>query len=154
MRHDPDVQRVVNEYQLGLPRMPVAGRAGDLLGRGVGSSVEFQEYREYLPGDDIRHLDWAAYARSDSLMIRLYREEISPRTEILFDASKSMTTGQGVKELVTKQLVSTFAQLSGRVGGRPSLIPLNEWDACVPCNWRRSATYFILSGHFFSPIAE
>lgn len=126
MRFDPEVQRVVNEYQLGLPRMPVAGRAGELLGRGVGSSVEFQEYREYLPGDDIRHLDWAAYARSDALMIRLYREEISPRTEILFDASKSMTTGEGVKERITKRLVSAFAQLSGRVGGRPTLIPLND----------------------------
>ena len=72
--------------------MPVAGRTGELLGRGTGSSLEFQEYREYVPGDDIRHVDWAAFARSDALMVRLYREEISPRTEILFDASTSMIT--------------------------------------------------------------
>ncbi len=106
--------------------MPVAGRTGELLGRGTGSSLEFQEYREYLPGDDIRHLDWAAYARTDALMVRLYREEISPRTEVLFDASKSMTTGEGVKERVTKQLVAVFAQLCGRIGGRPTLLPLND----------------------------
>jgi hypothetical protein len=126
MRSDPEVQRALAAYQLGLPRMPVAGRTGELLGRGTGSSLEFQEYREYLPGDDIRHVDWAAFARTDALMVRLYREEISPRMEILLDASKSMTTGEGQKERVAKQLVSLFAQLAGYMGGRPSIIPLND----------------------------
>jgi uncharacterized protein (DUF58 family) len=126
MRRDPEVQRVVNTYALGLPRMPTAGRSGELMGRGTGSSIEFQEYREYLPGDDIRHVDWAAYARADALMVRMYREEISPRTEILFDASKSMTTGDGAKERITRQLTAAFGQLCGRIGGRPTMIPLTD----------------------------
>ena len=126
MRNDPEVQRAVNTFQLGLPRMPVAGRSGELLGRGTGSSLEFQEYREYMPGDDIRHLDWSAYARSDSLMIRLYREEISPRTEILLDASRSMTTGGGAKQLVARQLAALFALLSGQLGGRPTIRLLDD----------------------------
>ncbi|MEO1999754.1 MAG: DUF58 domain-containing protein, partial [Planctomycetaceae bacterium] len=83
MRADPAVRRAADRYQLGLPSTPIRGIAGELLGRGTGSSLEFQEYREYLPGDDVRHLDWAAYARSDSLMVRLYREEVSPITEVL-----------------------------------------------------------------------
>jgi uncharacterized protein (DUF58 family) len=116
----------MGSYQLGLPRMPVAGRSGELLGRGTGSSLEFQEYREYMPGDDIRHLDWAAYARSDLLMVRLYREEVSPRTEILLDASRSMTTGGEVKPLVARQLASLFALLSGQLGGRPNILPLDD----------------------------
>lgn len=132
MRNDPEVQRVVSTYALGLPRMPTAGRAGELLGRGTGSSLEFQEYREYLPGDDIRHVDWAAYARADALMVRMYREEISPRTEILMDASRSMTTGEGHKERVTRQLAAAFAQLSARIGGRPTLLPLNDERPLVP----------------------
>ncbi len=106
--------------------MPIAGRSGELLGRGTGSSLEFQEYREYMPGDDIRHLDWAAYARSDTLMVRLYREEISPRTEILLDASKSMTTGGDAKQLVAKQLAALFALLAGQLGGRPILRLLDD----------------------------
>ncbi|MGD9854511.1 MAG: DUF58 domain-containing protein [Planctomycetaceae bacterium] len=126
MRNDSEVQQVVGTYALGLPRLPTAGRSGELLGRGTGSSLEFQEYREYLPGDDIRHVDWAAYARSDALMVRMYREEISPRTEILFDASRSMTTGQGAKARVTRQLAASFALLCGRIGGRPTLIPLSD----------------------------
>ncbi|MBX3440387.1 MAG: DUF58 domain-containing protein [Planctomycetaceae bacterium] len=126
MRNDPEVQQVVGTYSLGLPRMPTAGRSGELLGRGTGSSLEFQEYREYLPGDDIRHVDWAAFARSDALMVRMYREEISPRTEILFDASRSMTTGEGTKSKVTRQLTAAFAQLCGRIGGRPTILPLGD----------------------------
>ncbi|MHC4880644.1 MAG: DUF58 domain-containing protein, partial [Planctomycetota bacterium] len=62
MRDDPEIQRILAEYTLGVPRQTAAGRSGELLGRGTGTSLEFQEYREYLPGDDIRHLDWAAYA--------------------------------------------------------------------------------------------
>lgn len=118
MRNDPEVLRATSMYQLGLPRMPVSGRSGELLGRGTGTSLEFQEYREYMPGDDIRHLDWAAYARSDSLMVRLYREEISPRMEVLLDTSRSMTTGPG-KVLLAKQLAAMFSLLSGAIGGRP-----------------------------------
>src|SRR5690606_2257643 len=118
--------RAVNTYQLGLPRTPVAGRSGELLGRGTGSSLEFQEYREYLPGDDIRHLDWAAYGRSDVLMVRLFREEISPRTEILLDASRSMTSGGPVKPTVACQLAAAFALLSGQLGGRPRIVVLGD----------------------------
>src|SRR5579859_2589110 len=126
MFSDPEVQRAVDTYQLGLPRTPAAGRSGELLGRGTGSSLEFQEYREYIPGDDIRHLDWGAYARSDTLMVRLFREEISPRTEILMDATRSMTTGEPMKSRLTRQLAAVFALLSGRLGGRPAIVPLED----------------------------
>jgi uncharacterized protein (DUF58 family) len=123
--NDPEVQRAIDTFQLGLPRMPAAGRTGDLLGRGAGSSLEFQEYREYIPGDDIRHLDWGAFARSDTLMVRLYREEISPRAEILLDATVSMTAGES-KTRVARQLAALFALLSGRHGGRPAIVPLAD----------------------------
>ena len=126
MLNDPEVQRAADIYQLGLPRAPAAGRSGELLGRGTGSSLEFQEYREYVPGDDIRHLDWGAYARSDTLMVRLFREEISPRTEILLDASRSMASGGQTKPRLARQLAAVFALLSGRLGGRPAIVPLED----------------------------
>src|SRR5579863_10077366 len=125
----PEVQRAVDTFMLGLPRTPAAGRSGELLGRGTGSSLEFQEYREYVPGDDIRHLDWGAYARSDTLMVRLFREEISPRTEILLDASRSMTSGGELKSRVARQLAALFAVLSARLGGRPVVVPLEDGPA-------------------------
>src|SRR5580692_384739 len=129
MLNDPEVQRAVDTFSLGLPRTPAAGRSGELLGRGTGSSLEFQEYREYVPGDDIRHLDWGAYARSDTLMVRLFREEISPRTEILLDASRSMTAGGAMKSRVARQLAAVFALLSARLGGRPVVVPLQDGPA-------------------------
>jgi uncharacterized protein (DUF58 family) len=79
-----------------------------------------------MPGDDIRHVDWSAYARSDHLMVRLYREEISPRTDILLDASRSMRTGGAAKSRVARQLTALFALLSGKLGGRPAIWPLTD----------------------------
>ena len=59
------------------------GRVGERLGAGTGSSLEFQDHRPYVPGDDLRHVDWKAYARSEVLSVRLYREEIAPRIDLV-----------------------------------------------------------------------
>ena len=123
---DAEVQQALSRYLLGIPRLPTSGRSGELLGRGTGSSLEFQEYREYMPGDDLRHVDWAAYARSDALMVRLFREEISPRTEIVLDGSKSMLTQEGQKRRLALQLTALFSQLVGKVGGAPQIHYLNS----------------------------
>lgn len=82
-------------WRLALPRTPIGGRLGDRLGSGVGSSLEFQDHRPYAPGDDLRHVDWTAYARSDVLSIRLYREEVAPRIDLVLDASRSMAVTDG-----------------------------------------------------------
>jgi len=58
-----------------------------------GFSVEFSEYRDYQPGDDLRHLDWRLYARSDRLCIREYEEETNVRAYLALDASGSMAYG-------------------------------------------------------------
>ncbi|MFW6133463.1 MAG: DUF58 domain-containing protein [Planctomycetota bacterium] len=55
-----------------------------------GFSVEFTEHREYSPGDDIRHLDWVAWGRSDRYYIKQYEQETNLRAHILLDSSASM----------------------------------------------------------------
>ncbi len=55
-----------------------------------GFSVEFSEHREYTPGDDLRHLDWVAWGRSDRYYIKQYEQETNLRAHILLDVSKSM----------------------------------------------------------------
>jgi uncharacterized protein (DUF58 family) len=55
-----------------------------------GFSVEFSEYRDYQPGDDLRHLDWRLYARSDRLCIKQYKEETNTRFYLVCDTSGSM----------------------------------------------------------------
>ncbi len=60
-----------------------------------GFSVEFTEHREYTSGDDIRHLDWVAYARSDRYYIKQYEQETNLRCYILLDCSASMNYRYG-----------------------------------------------------------
>ena len=66
------------------------GAGGSRRSRQTGSSAEFSDYREYIPGDDIRRLDWNAYARSDRLFLKLFMEEQESLVTILLDASASM----------------------------------------------------------------
>jgi len=77
-------------FALALRDSRHSGHAGERLGSGTGASLEFQDRRNYVAGDDIRHLDWAAYARSDQLMVRLYREEILPQVDLVLDTSRSL----------------------------------------------------------------
>ena len=55
-----------------------------------GFSVEFAEHREYVPGDDIRHIDWKVFGRSDRFYIKQYEEETNLKAYLLLDASESM----------------------------------------------------------------
>ena len=55
-----------------------------------GFSVEFAQHREYSPGDDLKHLDWKVYGRSDRYCIKEYEEETNLRCHILLDTSESM----------------------------------------------------------------
>ena len=113
-------QTVAGAFRLAMPRAPIGGRLGERLGAGTGSSLEFQEYRQYAPGDDLRHVDWAAYARSEVLAVRLYREEVAPRIDIVLDISRSMAVSaekyQAYGELAALlSCVSTSAEANARV---------------------------------------
>ena len=60
-----------------------------------GQNIEFSDYREYVPGDDLRHIDWRAYGRSDRYYIKRFEEETAVRAVIMLDVSKSMLFGEG-----------------------------------------------------------
>jgi uncharacterized protein (DUF58 family) len=61
----------------------------------MGFSVDFAEYRPYMPGDEIRRIDWNVYGRSDKLYVKLYEGETNTRVLILLDMSGSMNYGSG-----------------------------------------------------------
>lgn len=61
----------------------------------VGFSVEFASHREYLPGDDLRHLNWKLFGRHDKLYVKQYDAETNLEMHIVLDASGSMTAGEG-----------------------------------------------------------
>jgi uncharacterized protein (DUF58 family) len=90
LRIDWPAVQAASAWRLAVPRTPLRGRVGERLGSGVGNSLEFQDYRPYVPGDDLRYVDWTAYARSEVLSVRLYHEEVAPRIDLILDTSRSM----------------------------------------------------------------
>jgi hypothetical protein len=113
---------LAQSYRLALHDAPPRGLAGERLGRGTGASLEFQDRRTYAAGDDVRHLDWRAFARTDQLLVRQYREEVLPRVEILLDVSRSMAVEE-VKAQCAVDLVAILAT-AARAGGFQAVIAL------------------------------
>ena len=66
------------------------GQSGEFVGAGTGSSMDFQDHRNYIPGDDPRHINWQAYARSGNYTMKQYREEVRPTIDLILDISPSM----------------------------------------------------------------
>ena len=60
-----------------------------------GQSVEFLQHREYVVGDDLRHVDWKVWARQDRLYVKQFEEETNLRCTLLVDVSNSMVYGNG-----------------------------------------------------------
>ena len=108
--------RAGQRYAISLPRLTVLGQSGLSMGQRAGSSLEFRDYRDYQPGDDLRHVDWNAYARSDQLSIKLYREEITPHADVLIDTSRSMALEGSAKARGTLALAAFFAGAAENAG--------------------------------------
>jgi uncharacterized protein (DUF58 family) len=91
----PDI--LARAEALGLKaRQVVEGlRVGDHKSPFKGFSVEFVQHREYVPGDDIRHIDWKSYGRSERYTIKQYEQETNFSCHLILDGSNSMRYGAG-----------------------------------------------------------
>lgn len=85
---------------------------GNHRSKTFGSSSEFAEHRDYIPGDDISKIDWNAYARFEKLYLKLYLDERHVHTRIYIDASRSMGFGKGKKDVQAIKLAAALAYLS------------------------------------------
>jgi uncharacterized protein (DUF58 family) len=81
---------------------------GERRSRRKGQSVEFADFRNYVPGDDIRFIDWNLYARLDRLFLKLFLEEEDLHFYALIDASSSMDFGTPTKLHFAKQLAAAL----------------------------------------------
>src|SRR5256714_5055585 len=77
-------RKVMEGVLTGLHKSPVHGQ-----------SVEFAEHKEYAPGDEIRHIDWRAYAKLDKYYVKRFEMETNLRALLVIDASGSMAYGRG-----------------------------------------------------------
>jgi len=133
----PDV--VSRAEALGLKaRTVVEGmRVGDHKSPYHGFSVEFIQHREYVPGDDVRHIDWRVYGRNERYAIKLYEQETNFVGHILLDASRSMLYGEGAQnKLETAKLIA--ATLGYLIIGQRDSAGLyvfdTDWRAQLPAS--------------------
>ena len=97
-------------FSLPFKKRNWSGQGGNMRGKSAGNSIDFREHREYQFGDDPRHINWQAYARSGDYIIKLYEEEVSPVVDVLIDLSNSMILS--ADKLFLSQLLLGFAMKS------------------------------------------
>src|SRR5215510_9492185 len=104
----PDLLAKLERLEL-VTRKIFRGRMkGERRSKRKGQSVEFADFRNYVPGDDLRQLDWNLYARLDKLIIKLFLEEEDLHFYALIDASMSMDFGDPTKLAYAKQLAAAL----------------------------------------------
>ena len=95
-----------------LSRKVFAGKLpGERRSRKRGTSVEFDDYRTYVAGDDLRRVDWNVFARLDRFFIKLFREEEDLALHVVVDASASMDAGDPSKLVFAQRLAMALAYI-------------------------------------------
>jgi len=114
---DLKVRAIVEGFLSGLHRSPFKG-----------FSVEFAEYRQYLPGDDLTTLDWKVYARTDRHFVKKFEEETNLDCYLLLDVSRSMGYGSGplTKLQYASYLTGALAYLMTRQRDAVGLIAFDD----------------------------
>jgi uncharacterized protein (DUF58 family) len=95
-----------------LSRKVFAGKLpGERRSKRRGRSVEFDDYRNYVPGDDLRHVDWNVFARMDRFFIKIFREEEDLALHVVLDASASMDAGDPNKLVFAQRLAMALSYI-------------------------------------------
>ena len=117
-----------------------------------GASVEFAEYRKYVPGDDIKHIDWQVYARSDRFYIKEFEADTNLRAYMVLDCSGSMAfdSGHGARFDFAKNLAAHLAYLLVQQGDAVGLHCCGE-DVSLDLPARQAPTHL---QNIFDQIAE
>lgn len=90
---DADFFKKLANLKLNINVIMSKGMVGSRKSSAKGNSLEFSDFRDYILGDDIRHIDWNAYGRTDRLLVKLFTEELEGRFHIFVDSSRSMDFG-------------------------------------------------------------
>jgi len=108
---------VVDGFVAGLHRSPT-----------FGFSQEFAEYQQYNQGDDLRHVDWNVFARTDRIYLKKFRGETNMQLLILLDASASMTYGSGTVSKIdyARYIAASLVYLSSQQRDATGLIVFDE----------------------------
>lgn len=116
----------LNHLKLAMHIRLDKGLSGGRKSSAKGSSVEFSDFREYLPGDDIRRIDWNVYGRLDKLYVKQFMEEKEAFYHIFLDTSASMNFGEQKKSVMALRLAGVFAWLVLKQLDRVEILTLRD----------------------------
>ncbi len=102
----------LSRLQLRMSHKSSLNMSGNRRSVQKGISAEFSDFREYMPGDDLRRMDWNVYARLDKLYIRQYMEEKETVVSVLIDTSASMDYGARSKADLARDLAAAVSFLA------------------------------------------
>lgn len=109
---------VVEGFMTGLHKSPYHG-----------FSVEFAEHRQYMPGDDLRHLDWKILARSERYYIKQYEEETNLKSYILLDISRSMNYSSESANISSRGIIDKIFKKESKQNGKPRGLSKLEYSS-------------------------
>ncbi|MCM1105577.1 MAG: DUF58 domain-containing protein [Blautia sp.] len=109
---DAKLYDTLSRLQLAVNHKSSLNMSGNRKSVHKGISAEFSDFREYMPGDDLRRMDWNVYARLDKLYIREFMEEKEAVVSVLLDTSASMDYGGKNKSELAKDLASVVGFLA------------------------------------------
>lgn len=132
----------LDTLRLALRGRAQGGAGGSRRSRQAGSSAEFSDYREYIPGDDIRRIDWNAMARFDRLFLKLFLEEQESQVAVMLDASASMEA----KWTTARKAAEAAGYLALAGGDRLTLYILKDGKALRSEPFTGKAAYPRMSG--------
>jgi uncharacterized protein (DUF58 family) len=109
---DPEFVRELEALRRRMEIRARSGAAGEHAAKRRGGSAEFQEHRAYEPGDDLRRVDWLAFARKGEPVVKLFRAEEDVVVRLLVDASASLEFGDPPKIEVARRLAAACGYMA------------------------------------------
>ncbi len=123
---DRAARRVLDRMRLRVRPSATAARQGGHRSPAKATGVEFADHRPYVAGDDVRHVDWKAFARHGQLVLRQFEEERDALVHVLLDVTGSMSRGAPPKIEVARKLAAAFAYVGVRQFDRARVYPFAD----------------------------
>lgn len=119
---EPADLELIRRLSLSVKRRAAGQATGEQRSPALGGGIEFADYREYVPGDDVRQVDWAVFLRFRKLLVKLCAEEKELTLVLLVDQSRSMAYGNAEKFRQAQRIAAILGGIALTSGNRAGVL--------------------------------